>query len=157
MKRDIYLSSEHLGCVVSSFENLRGLERALARGKNNHHEHKLAIYVNITRGLNSPVSPITVLTISRWPRGPMVTRTSGTKNVTEPITSLLSLVFILDFKWTNMEFGSVCTNSRSGPYILTFPSKSPFNLKKCLMLGCDTERGLTTAEEIADTDWDIPW
>ena len=35
MERDL---SEHLGCVVSSFENLRGLERALARGENNYHE-----------------------------------------------------------------------------------------------------------------------
>ena len=67
MERDL---SEHLGCVVSSFENLRGLERALARGENNYHEaaaaeHKYGIYVNITRGLNSPVSPISVLTITR--------------------------------------------------------------------------------------------
>lgn len=68
MERDL---SEHLGCVVSSFENLRGLERALARGENNYHEaaaaaeHKYRIYVNITRGLNSPVSPISVLTIIR--------------------------------------------------------------------------------------------
>ena len=45
--------SEHLACAVS------GYERALAQGENNYHEaaeHKYEIYVNITRGLNSPVS-----------------------------------------------------------------------------------------------------
>ena len=65
--------------------------------------------------------------------------------VTEPVTSLARSPH---HKWSNMESGGV---QIAGPYILTSASKSPFNLKKMLMLGSDSERGLTLGEEIANT------